>query len=69
MTSNPLRQKLKIILDTYDSLLRQNGVVEKDSLLSGLYGKIEIDEAEELISYLVKEGILRVMRHNILEKP
>jgi hypothetical protein len=62
MTSN-LREKLKIILQTYDSISRQNGIVEKDTLC----GKIEIDEAGELIRHLLKEGILKVTRSNILE--
>ena len=68
MTSNLLREKLKIILQTYDSLSRQNGIVEKDMLLAGLYGKLEIDEAEELIRHLLREGILKLTRSNILEK-
>jgi hypothetical protein len=69
MRSNPLRQKLKVILETFDSLSRQNGVVEKDVLLSALYGKVEVDEAENLISHLVMEGILKAAQPGILEKP
>lgn len=69
MGSNPLRQKLKIILETFDSLSRQNGVVEKDVLLYALYGKVEVDEAENLISHLITEGILKAAQPGILEKP
>jgi hypothetical protein len=69
MRSNPLRQKLKVILETFDSLSRQNGVVEKDVLLSALYGKVEVDEAEDLISHLITEGILKAAHPGILEKP
>ena len=68
MASNPLGQKIKLILETFDSLSRQNGVVEKDALLSALYSKIDIDEAEELMSHLIKEGILKVMQTGIIEK-
>jgi hypothetical protein len=68
MTTNPLREKLKTILDTFDSLSRQAGVVEKDVMLSALYGKVET-EAEQLINYLIKEGILQAPRPGILEKP
>jgi len=69
MRSNPLRQKLKVILETFDSLSRQNGVVERDVLLSALYGKVELDEAEDLISHLITEGILKTAQPGILEKP
>jgi hypothetical protein len=69
MRSNPLRQKLKVILETFDSLSRQNGVVEKDVLLSALYGKVEVDEAEDLISHLITEGIPKAAQPGILEKP
>jgi hypothetical protein len=69
MRSNPLRQKLKVILETFDSLSRQNGVVEKDVLLSALYGKVEVDEAEDLISHPITEGILKAAHPGILEKP
>jgi len=69
MRSNPLRQKLKVILETFDSLSRQNGVVEKDVLLSALYGKVELNEAEDLISHLITEGILKTAQPGILEKP
>jgi hypothetical protein len=69
MRSNPLRQKLKVILETFDSLSRQNGVVEKDVLLSALYGKVEVDEAEDLISHLIAEGIIKTAQRGILEKP
>ena len=69
MRSNPLRQKLKVILETFDSLSRQNGVVEKDVLLSALYGKVEVDEAEDLIGQLITEGILKAAQPGILEKP
>ena len=68
MASNPLPQKIKLILETFDSLSRQNGVVAKDSLLSALYSKIDVDEAEELMSHLIKEGILRVSQTGIIEK-
>jgi hypothetical protein len=68
MTTNPLREKLKTILDTFDSLSRQGGVVEKDVMLSALYEKVETAEAEELINYLVKEGILQAPRPGILER-
>lgn len=69
MISNPLRRKMKLILETFDSLSRQSGIVEKDTLLSALYGKIELGEAEELMNHLIKEGILRVTQTGILEKP
>ena len=60
---------MKLILETFDSLSRQSGIVERDTLLSALYGKIELVEAEELINHLIKEGILRVTQTGILEKP
>ena len=69
MRSNPLRQKMKLILETFDSISRQNGIVEKDLLLSALYGKINVDEAEELMTYLIKEGILKLTETGIVEKP
>jgi len=69
MTSNPLRQKIRLILDTFDSLSRQNGIVEKDALLPALYGKITIDEAEELVTHLVNEGILKITKAGVIEKP
>ena len=69
MASNPLRLKLKIILDTFDSLSRQGGVVDRELMLSALYGKVETAEAEQLLTYLVKEGILQSPRPGILEKP
>jgi hypothetical protein len=69
MASNPLRQKLKTILDTFDNLSRQSGTVEKEALLSALPGEVEVVEAEELIQHLVKEGILNSPRASILEKP
>ena len=69
MTSNPLRQKIRLILQTFDSLSRQNGIVEKDLLLSALYGKINVDEAEELMTYLIREGILKVTETGLIEKP
>ena len=69
MASNPLRQKLKTILDTFDSLSRQSGTVEKEALLLALPGEFEVVEAEELIQQLVKEGILNSPRAGILEKP
>ena len=69
MTSNPLHQKLKTILDTFDSLSRQSGTVEKEALLLALPGEFEVVEAEELIQQLVKEGILNSPRAGILEKP
>lgn len=68
MTSNPLRQKIKLILETLDSLSRQNGIVEKDALLSALYSKLDVEEAEELMTYLIKEGILKVTHTGIIEK-
>jgi len=69
VTSNPLRQKIRLILQTFDSLSRQNGIVEKDLLLSALYGKINVDEAEELMTYLIREGILKVTETGLIEKP
>jgi molybdopterin biosynthesis enzyme MoaB len=69
MASNPLRQKLKTILDTFDSLSRQSGVVEKEALLLALGGQVEAVEAEELIQHLVREGIFNSPRAGILEKP
>ena len=69
MTSNPLRQKIKLILETLDSLSRQNGIVEKDVLLSALYSKLDVEEAEELMTQLIKEGILKVTQTGIIEKP
>ena len=68
MNSNPLRQKMRLLLETFDSLSRQNGIVEKDLLLSALYGKINVDEAEELLTHLIKEGILKVTETGVLEK-
>jgi hypothetical protein len=59
---------MKLILETFDSLSRQNGIVEKDLLLSALYGKINVDEAEELMTYLIKEGILKLTETGIVEK-
>lgn len=69
MTSISLRQKIKIILETFDSLSRQNGIVERDVLVSALYSKIDVDEAEELMTYLIKEGILKVTQAGAIEKP
>jgi len=69
MASNPLRQKLKTILDTFDSLSRQSGVVEKKALLLALGEQVEAVEAEELIQHLVREGIFNSPRAGILEKP
>lgn len=60
---------MKLILQTFDSLSRQNGIVEKDSLLSALYGKINIDEAEELMNYLIREGILKITETGLIERP
>jgi len=68
VNSNPLRQKMRLLLETFDSLSRQNGIVEKDLLLSALYGKINVDEAEELLTHLIKEGILKVTETGVLEK-
>jgi len=68
LTPNLLREKLKMILDTFDSLSRQAGIVDKDTLLFALHGKVEIPEALELIDYLVKEGILQAPRPDVLEK-
>jgi hypothetical protein len=67
--SNPLRQNIKLILQTFDSLSRQNGIVEKDLLISALYGKINIDEAVELTNYLISEGILKVTETGLIERP
>ena len=69
MTSISLRQKIKIILEAFDSLSRQNGIVERDVLVSALYSKIDVDEAEELMTYLIKEGILKVTQAGTIEKP
>ena len=66
--SNPLRLKMKLILETLDSLSRQNGIVEKEMLLSALYGKIEAEEAEQLVTSLITEGILKVTATGIIEK-
>jgi len=52
-----------------DSLSRQNGIVEKDVLLSALYSKLDVEEAEELMTHLIKEGILKVTQTGIIEKP
>jgi len=68
LKSNPLREKLKMILDTFDSLSRQGGIVEKDTLLFSLQGKVEVSEALELIDYLVRERILQAPRPDVLEK-
>lgn len=67
-TQNPLREKLKTILDTFDSLSRQGGIVDKDTLLLALDRKVERAEALELIDYLIKEGILYAPSPDILEK-
>jgi len=69
MASNPLHQKLKTILDTFDSLSRQSGTVEKEALLSALPQEVEAAEAEELIQHLVNERILSSPRAGIFEKP
>jgi len=67
--SNLLHEKLKTILNTFDSLSRQSGIVEKEALLSALPGVVELVEAEQLIQYLIREGILNSPRAGILEKP
>lgn len=59
---------MRLLLETFDSLSRQNGIVEKDLLLSALYGKINVDEAEELLTHLIKEGILKVTETGVIEK-
>lgn len=69
MTSNPLRQKMRTLLDTFDSLSRQGGVVERDLLMLALYGKLDAEEAEDLIDHLLKEGILHSPRPGVLQKP
>ena len=69
VSSNLLHEKLKTILNTFDSLSRQSGTVEKEALLSALPGEVELVEAEQLIQYLIKEGILNSPRAGILEKP
>jgi len=66
--SNPLQLKMKLILETLDSLSRQSGIVEKDALLCALYGKIGAEEAEQLVTYLITEGILKVTATGIIEK-
>jgi hypothetical protein len=68
MNPNPLRQKIRLILETFDSLSRQNGIVEKDLLLSALYSKIDIEEAEELITHLINERILKLTQTGVIEK-
>ena len=68
MTPTPLRLKIRLILETFDSLSRQNGIVEKDLLLSALYSKIDIEEAEELITHLINERILRLTQTGVIEK-
>jgi len=68
LTPTPLRQKIRLILETFDSLSRQNGIVEKDTLLSALYSKIDIDEAEELVTHLTTEGILKITQTGVIEK-
>jgi len=69
VSSNLLHEKLETILNTFDSLSRQSGTVEKEALLSALPGEVELVEAEQLIQYLIKEGILNSPRAGILEKP
>jgi hypothetical protein len=64
-----LREKVRAVLDTFDSLQRQAGAVEKDELLSALSGRVEADEAEEIIDKLVKEGLLCSPRPGLLERP
>ena len=68
MNPNPLRKKIRLILETFDSLSRQNGIVEKELLLSALYSKIDTEEAEELITHLINERILRLTQTGVIEK-
>ena len=64
-----LRERVRAVLDTFDSLQRQAGAVEKEELISGLSGRVEADEAEDIIGKLLKEGLICSPRPGLLEKP
>ena len=64
-----LRQRVRAVLQTFDSLSRQKGLVEKEELLAALSGKVEADEAEEIIEKLLQEGLLCSPRPGVFEKP
>jgi DNA replicative helicase MCM subunit Mcm2 (Cdc46/Mcm family) len=64
-----LRERVRAVLDTFDSLQRQAGAVEKQELISALSGRVEADEAEDIIDKLLKEGLICSPRPGLLEKP
>jgi DNA replicative helicase MCM subunit Mcm2 (Cdc46/Mcm family) len=64
-----LRERVRAVLDTFDSLQRQAGAVEKEELISALSGRVEADEAEDIIDKLLKEGLICSPRPGLLEKP
>lgn len=53
-----LRERVRAVLQTFDSLSRQKGFVEKEELLTVLSGKVDADEAEEIIDKLLQEGLV-----------
>lgn len=64
-----LRERVRAVLDTFDSLQRQAGAVEKEELISALSGRVEADEAEDIVDKLLKEGLICSPRPGLLEKP
>jgi hypothetical protein len=60
---------VRAVLDTFDSLQRQAGAVEKEELISALSGRVEADEAVDIIDKLLKEGLICSPRPGLLEKP
>ena len=64
-----LRERVRAVLDTFDSLQRQAGAVEKEELISALSGRVEADEAEDIIDKPLKEGLICSPRPGLLEKP
>ncbi|GEM_PF-1580828 len=64
-----LRERVRAVLDTFDSLQRQAGAVEKEELISALSGRVEADEAVDIIDKLLKEGLICSPRPGLLEKP
>jgi len=63
-----LRERVKTVLQAIENLSRQKGLVEKEELLAALSGKVEADEAEEIIDKLRHEGLLCSPRRRVLEK-
>lgn len=63
-----LRERVRAVLQTFDSLSRQKGFVEKEELLTVLSGKVDADEAEEIIDKLLQEGLVCSPRPGVLER-